>query len=133
MVPTGERQRLPARERWFWAGVGGVSALAIWLLGLALAATIADRSVQKRVVAHRSTPASARLKPAPKPSAAHPRKPVSRIVHTKPVEPRVRVVERPVKPPSKPSTTPAPKPGGPAAVESAGSAGLKPASPGTSP
>lgn len=56
MPPPADRHTYPARERWFWVGVGFVSALAILMLGLVFATFLMARERPKPMVRQAAAP-----------------------------------------------------------------------------
>jgi TonB family protein len=95
MQTADELRRFPARERWFWLGVGFVVALGVLLLGLALAVTLGARGRRNPVTAQSAVhPVQRIVKSAPKPHPAPRTKPAVGIAHPKRHVPQVRVVER---------------------------------------
>jgi protein TonB len=122
MLPIEKKARVPAQERWFWLGVGFVSALGVLVLGLVLATYVTAHEASKHVAALQpAAPAPLSRKPAASHPAMHRRKAPARVAHRKPVRPIVRVVERPLPaeqrsataaPASSPARLPVPRAGG---------------------
>lgn len=76
-MPRSVEERLfPARERWFWAGVGFVGALAFLLFGLGIATLRVAREAPRPPVRRAAVPSPAPLPEAPVAQPSLPLEPV---------------------------------------------------------
>jgi TonB family protein len=76
MPPTDERRMDVARERWFWVGVGFVSALAILVIGLVVAGILTGREAPWPLVRQATVPSLSERVLPPDTKPASPPEPI---------------------------------------------------------